>query len=142
MIQRNNYYINRKLSSLMNPYSSLWSYMPPIEHSSSQVIPIDIRIDDNNVIVHAELPGMMPSDLSVEIDKDILRIESTVDKPTDEHHNDYIVRERRVRSAKRAIKLPHTVDPESTTSTYKNGILEINLPKLDRAQSTRITVGS
>ena len=125
---------------MIRPYPSLMSYMTPIAYSSNRAIPIDISIDDSNVFVHAELPGMLPDNLSLEVDKNILRIEATADNHNHEHSIDYVVRERTIRSAKRAIKLPHNVDPDSATSTYKNGILEITLPKLDKAQSTRIPI--
>ena len=127
---------------MIRPYPTVMSHITPAAYSSTRAIPIDISIEDSSVIVHAELPGMLPDDLSIELDKNILRIEKTApDNENKEHSNDNVVRERTIKSAKRAIELPHNVAPGSATSPYKNGILEITLPIVDKVQSTRIPIG-
>lgn len=150
MLQKNSFHINRNyldrfiergFGSFVNPSSSFWSYRPARGYPAGQVMPIDISVEGSNVIVHAELPGVDSKDLTVEVEKDILKIEANVERSNEENSNGYVIRERRVGSMKRVLRLPHTVDPESTTSTCKDGVLEITLPKLEKTQSRRIPIG-
>jgi HSP20 family protein len=53
----------------------------------------------------------------------------------------YHRRERSYGSFQRTFMLPATVDPEKVTATYKNGVLELRLPKRETAKPKRIAIG-
>jgi len=116
------------------------SYVPNTGYTERKLIPIDLRVDGDNMIVRAELPGMDSKNLTVEVDKNWLKIEANAEESNDKDSAGYVIRERRVGSMKRAIRLPHVVDPETTTSTYKDGVLEITLPKAEKSQSRQIPI--
>ena len=126
--------------SFLTPNASFWSYSPDKGYTAGSVIPIDLSVEGDNVIVHAELPGMDSKNLTVEVEKNMLKIEANIEESADEDSEGYVIRERRVGSMKRAIRLPHSVDPETTTSTYKDGVLEITLPKAEKSQSRQIPI--
>ena len=126
--------------SFLKPSTSFWSYAPDTGYTAGKLIPIDLRVDGDNMIVRAELPGMDSKNLTVEVEKNMLKIEANIEESADEDSEGYVIRERRVGSMKRAIRLPHSVDPETTTSTYKDGVLEITLPKAEKSQSRQIPI--
>jgi HSP20 family protein len=126
--------------SFLNSNTGFWSYTPDKGYTAGKLIPIDLSVDGDNVIVRAELPGMDSKNLMVEVAKNMLKIEANTEESADEDSEGYVIRERRVGSMKRAIRLPHSVDPETATSTYKDGVLEITLPKAEKSQSRQIPI--
>jgi|TARA_Y100000310_G_scaffold335382_1_gene417291 HSP20 family molecular chaperone IbpA len=104
---------------------------------------LDLSIEgDNNafVVVRAELPGMDSKNLTVEVDENMLKIEANVEESDENDSDSYVIRERRVGATSRVVRLPHDIDPEETTATYKDGILEITLPKVEKSQSRHIPI--
>jgi HSP20 family protein len=134
-------FINRRFESFVNGYSNLWPQVTSKVYTSRQSIPIDVSVDGNNVTVQANLPGMNPKNLAIEVDKDVLKIEANIDQTGQDDYTGYFIKERRLESVKRTVKLPHKIDPESSTSTYRDGVLKITLPKLEKTQSKRISIG-
>jgi len=128
-------FVDRVLGSLSITPTQFWAYDLP-----GRLVPIDLTVDADNVIVRAEFPGMDSKDLKVEVDEKTLKIEACVDGASVENPESYIVQERRMGATTRVVRLPHRVDVDSVSSTYKNGVLEINLPKKDKAQVRQISI--
>ena len=101
---------------------------------------LDLSVERDNIIVRADLPGMDTENLTVEIDRNFLIIKSDAKETNDEDSSNYIIKERRVSSVSRSLKLPHAIDPDTATSTYKNGVLEITLPKVEKSQAKQIPI--
>ena len=125
---------------LKRPTVSFSSYASGTGYMAEELIPIDLRVEGDNMIVRAELPGMDSKNLMVEVEKNVLKIEANAEESNDEDSEGYVIRERRVGTMKRAIRLPYAVDPETTTSTYKDGVLEIILPKVEKPKSRQVPI--
>ena len=138
------FYISRPFFGDFNsPAASFWTYDPSSSKVYSDVtgvVSIDVREEDDKLIVTADLPGMDTKDIKVEVDRNIFRLEITVAESNEQDSDGYIVRERRMGSVRRSIRLPHEVDVDEVTSTYKDGVLEITLPKLEKSQVKQITI--
>jgi HSP20 family protein len=108
-----------------------------IEHWS---IPIDVLQKGEEVLVKASLPGVKPEEIDVSVEDNVLSIkaESSTEKETEE--SGYLVRERSYGSFYRALRLPESVDPEKIKSTYKDGVLEIMMPKAEEKKRKQIKV--
>jgi HSP20 family protein len=74
---------------------------------------VDVFDEGNSVIVIAELPGVEASDIHLEVKDDILDLKAEGER----------------RKYRKEVLLPTLADPQSLTSSYKNGILEIKLLK-------------
>lgn len=81
---------------------------------------VDIIEEENQISVIAELPGVEESDIHLELKEDILNISA----------------ENKDREYSKEILLPSPVDAKAMKSSYKNGILEITLPKAKKAKKT------
>lgn len=127
-------------SSFLRPNTGFWSYSPEKGYTAGELIPIDLSVDGDNMIVRAELPGMDSKNLTVEVEKNMLKIEANAEKSNDKDSAGYVIRERHVGTMKRAIRLPHAIDPETVTSTYKDGVLEIILPKIEKPKSRQVPI--
>jgi HSP20 family protein len=104
---------------------------------------IDVSEREGNLVVHAELPGVRPEDVQLEVDNDALVLSGHRERS--EEHNDqgYRRRERSFGSFYRAIPLPEGADVDKAKAQFNHGVLEITLPVPQRqSQSRRIPIGT
>lgn len=105
----------------------------------------DVRTDildkGDMYVLQAELPGFRKEDIHIEVNDDYLTISAEQKEDKEEKKGNYVRRERRYGSFTRSFHL-NNVDPDKITAEYKNGILELQLPKLDKTppSSRRIDI--
>ncbi len=92
---------------------------------------IDVIETDKEVIASAELPGLEKQDISINVTEDRLEISAQTKHEEKKEEKGYVYRERRSGSYYRAISLPSPVDPDNSKATYKNGVLEVKMPKTE-----------
>lgn len=97
---------------------------------------IDLRESSEKLQVFVELPGLEPKDIDVSIDGDALTIrgERRLESESEDKSDQWYF-ERSFGSFSRTIPLPAEVNQEKVSATYKNGILTIDLPRTEAAQS-------
>ena len=83
----------------------------------------------SNLVVRAELPGLSREDVDVEVDDDTLVIRGERHNDVEDEHDGYYRSERSYGSFFRAIPLPEGVDASSCNASFKDGVLEVTLPK-------------
>jgi HSP20 family protein len=95
---------------------------------------------DGNVMVKAELPGMDPKDIDVEVTGDMLTLRG--EKKTEEEKKDerYYCRERHYGSFQRSFRLPAGVQSDKVDAQFKNGVLTINIPKSEESKQKKIEI--
>ncbi len=103
-----------------------------------QAFRVDLYETNTAFIVEAELPGISKDQIKVEPLGDGLRISIESDRFQEERNDKqkYYKQERAYSSTSRIIKLPYTFSMENMKGKYKNGILEIKIPKKDRIKDT------
>ncbi len=108
--------------------------------SSSWIPPVDIYEDENNIVVKADLPGMDQKDIEVKVENNSLVIKGEKKFEDEEKKNNYHRIERFYGTFQRVFTLPDTVDVEKIKATYKNGVLEITIPKKPETKPKQIKV--
>lgn len=90
----------------------------------------DIRDQGNQFLLEAELPGFDKEDIQLDLSDGILTIKAEHKEESGEKNDkgEYVRRERRFGSFSRTFDVSG-IDEESITASYKNGILELTLPK-------------
>jgi len=83
----------------------------------------------NNVVVRAELPGLSREDVDVEVEDDMLVIRGERHNDVEDEHDGYYRSERSYGSFYRALPLPEGVEASACNATFKDGVLEVTLPK-------------
>ncbi len=101
---------------------------------------IDIVETDKEVIATAEMPGLEKEDIKINLTEDRLEISAETKREEEKKEKGYVYRERRSGSYYRAITLPSPVDPNNAQASYKNGILEIKMPKTEVKEKKEIKV--
>ena len=97
---------------------------------------VDVKDLKDKYIVEAEVPGLEKKDLSIKFENDYLTIAIDKEQETEENEKDkYIHRERYSFKSERKIYLPD-VDPKKLSAKMNNGILSIELSKLEEKISS------
>jgi HSP20 family protein len=102
--------------------------------------PVDILESKDSYLIRAELPGMKQEDFNLELNDGTLTLtgERKVEEPAEgvEYHHS----ERLAGKFSRSFHLPQTVAQDGIKATYRDGILEVYVPKAEEAKPRKITV--
>ena len=110
---------------------------------TSQWMPlVDIREEQDRFVLHADIPGVDPQDIEVQMDKGMLTIKGERRAERSVQNERYSRVERLHGSFHRRFALPDSADPEGITASGSNGVLEIVIPKRPESTPRRIQVGS
>lgn len=101
---------------------------------------VDIYEDKDKITVRAELPGMKKEDISVCLDGDTLTISGERKHEEDRKEGEIYRSERFFGRFQRSITLPHPVDAKKIEANYKDGVLNITLPKSEEAKARQIEI--
>lgn len=101
---------------------------------------IDVVREDGNVIVHADIPGIKPEDVKIEVEDDVLTISGKREQHEEERGKRFVRRERRYGSFARSIALPAGVQPEKIEAQTHDGVIEVKIPLPQEAKKQPITI--
>lgn len=102
--------------------------------------PIEICETDKDVIVNVSLPGIDPKDINVEIVGNALVLSGERKSETRKEDKQYHRSEFHYGSFMRRVTLPEYVKGDSAVAEYKNGILTLQIPKMEQAARKRIEI--
>ncbi len=103
---------------------------------------VDIKEDDSQFTILADIPGVDPKDIDVTMENGVLSIKGERKSEHVEENNGFRRVERSTGSFYRRFSLPDTADAEKIEAKCKDGVLNIVLPKHEKVQPKRITVSS
>ena len=101
---------------------------------------VDIVDDKDQIKVKADLPGMKKDEIEVNFENDILTIKGEKKEEKEIKEKDCIRSERYYGAFQRSFSLPSSVDASKVNASYKDGVLEIILPKKEGAKPKQIKV--
>lgn len=96
-------------------------------------IPLDVRLDGDDVVVSGALPGVAPDDIGV-------TIEGRAGSDEEREENGYLLRERRSGAFRRSLRLPDDVDVDNAGSSYERGVVTVRLPRTESRKARRLTL--
>lgn len=100
---------------------------------------VDVYEDENSIVVRAELPGMKREDIDIEITHDSLTISGERKFDADEKQN-FLRVERPYGAFSRSFAINVPVNTEDVKASYKDGILEISIPKSEETKPKKVQV--
>ena len=112
------------------------------ENVSEDLIPaMDVKERDNEYVIHAELPGVKKEDIDVTIENGVLTISGEARSESEEKEGERVVRsERRYGKYVRTMRVGSQIDEKHIKAKYKDGILELTLPKAEEIKPKKISV--
>jgi HSP20 family protein len=102
--------------------------------SAQPVVPVreatvDLVDEGKMFVVHAELPGVAKDKIDVALTKDGIEISAETDVEKEDKGKNFVVRERAYSHVYKQLSFPEEVIPEEAESTFRNGLLEVCVPK-------------
>ncbi len=102
---------------------------------------VDVVDRDSDILVRAELPGVDKKDLDISITDNTVTIHATTSHESEEEkEGEYYRREITRGTFSRTVALPAEVDADAAKASFKDGILELTVPKVEKAKRRRIEV--
>ncbi|MDI6860791.1 MAG: Hsp20/alpha crystallin family protein [Caldisericia bacterium] len=95
---------------------------------------IDLIETDNEVILKAELPGLKKDNIEITVTEDEVHLKGEKKEETETKKENYLRKEICYGKFERVISLPAEVDPEKVEAEFKDGVLEIKMPKKEEAK--------
>jgi HSP20 family protein len=102
--------------------------------------PVDIYETETEIVLVAEVPGVDEKDVDVEVKDNLLTIKGERRMEKSVREESYHRVERAYGGFSRSFTLPQAVDSEKITATYNRGVLEIRLPKPEKAKTHQIKI--
>jgi HSP20 family protein len=101
---------------------------------------IDVVRENGNLVVRADIPGIKPEEVKIEVEDDILTVSGEHEERKEEKDKQYVRRERRYGSFIRSMALPPGVDAEQIRATTHDGVVEVTIPLPREAKSEPVRI--
>lgn len=116
------------------------NYPPNAFFTPPFLVFVDIIDRGKDFLVRANLPGADPQDVDVRITDTTVTIKGTFTHHEESQGEHYLTRERRYGDFQRSIHLAAPVFPDKSKAVFKNGVLEITLPKVDATSPVKLDI--
>lgn len=105
-----------------------------------RLMPMDLSRTPDSYVLSADLPGVDPASVDIDVDGRLLSIRAERPAPSTEGVT-YLSRERRTGTFLRRFTLGENVDTTGITAGYDNGVLTVTVPVAEKAKPRKIEVG-
>jgi HSP20 family protein len=101
---------------------------------------VDIKEEPDRFVLYADIPGVDPNDIEITMENGVLTIKGERESSKKEEKKGYTRIERSKGTFYRRFALPDTADPDRVSAVGKQGVLEISIPKSEKAKSKKVKV--
>lgn len=108
-----------------------------LTHRDNHRFKCDIYEKDDKYYIDMDAPGFSKENLTVEVDKGYLTIKLAKTDETEDENKNYIRRERTVTEYQRSFYVGD-IDSEKISATFKNGTINIEIPKADLIETKKV----
>lgn len=123
------------------PFPRLWRpSFGRLRSISLEAPALDVYEEKDDLILKAEIPGLSKDDIDITIEGNTLTIKGEKKKEEEIKEEDYYRCERTFGAFSRSIDLPTEVKADKVNASFKNGVLEIRLPKTEEAKKNVVKV--
>ena len=103
-------------------------------------VPVDLWETNDAYHLRADLPGIAPEDLDINVTSDTVSLAGEAKTQQDVSNDGWLRQERRIGKFQRAFTLPVQIDPDKVQATFTRGVLDLVLPKADQVKPRTIKV--
>jgi HSP20 family protein len=127
---RDEFFADRDASAWLSPWRATRDFNPAV----------DIVEKDNAYLVKAELPGLAPENIDVQVENDVLTVRGERKYENTQENAGYRRVERSYGSFARSFVLPKGTNPEAIDAQVENGVLTVTIPKPAATTSRKVEV--
>jgi HSP20 family protein len=132
----------REMDRLQKEMNRLFDNYAPMRRSAPGYPAMNVWANENGALVTAEVPGVRPEDIDVSVVGETLTLSGM--RSPEEMNEDarYHRQERSYGKFTRSLQLPFAVDVNKIEATFKNGVLNVELPRAESDKPRKISVKS
>ena len=101
---------------------------------------VDLYEKDNHFVIKAELPGVDKNDIKVDLQDRVLTLSGERSYDNEVKEENYYRKERSYGRFQRAFRLPADVDSDKIKAEFKDGVLQVEVPKPDESKAKQVTI--
>ena len=103
-------------------------------------VAVDVAENEDGYVVKASLPGINVDDLDITFEDNVLTLRGELKLDESIKEENYVIQERRHGQFMRSIRFPTAVDSNKIEASYENGVLTLNVPKMEEVKPKHIKV--
>ncbi len=133
----------RQLSNMRREFDNFFSNVPSMFQGNDHMsgVRADVHETDQEVVATFDVPGLeKKDDIQIEVNNNILKLSGTIHKSSEINEDNIYRKERYQGKFSRTLELPTSVLDENVKATYKNGVLEVRMPKAKNGNTKKIDV--
>jgi HSP20 family protein len=138
----------RELASLQGEMNQLFSSFfgdtaPAGGNGSGRrwIPPMDLVETQDHFVVRADLPGLAEDDISIELEDNVLTISGERKHEEKTEKEGFFRIERAFGNFARSLTLPEGVDADAVKADFRNGVLEVEIPKPEQRKPRKVAIG-
>jgi HSP20 family protein len=101
---------------------------------------IDVLRENGSLVVRADIPGIKPEEVKIEVEDDILTVSGEHEEHKQEKDKHYVRRERRYGSFYRSMALPPGVKAKDIKAKTHDGVVEVTIPLPEEGKKETVTI--
>lgn len=133
-----------KWSPFFSPFENFDKFFDgfpqPTSQGSGLVPAVDVYDNKDSVVVETALPGVSPKDIELSVQDDVLSISGSTERKTEVDEKEYYRKEIRSGTFMRQVMLPSGIKGEEAKASFKDGILKIEIPKVEKVTPKTIKI--
>jgi len=107
---------------------------------AAEMLPVDVYETGDRLIVKAAVPGVKPEEIDVTVTGDLLTIKGEFKQEEKVEKGSYLRQERRYGNFCRQVGLPAGVNADKTKATFEDGVLTLEMPKIEAVKAKTVKV--
>jgi HSP20 family protein len=132
--------IEERMEDMFRSFSRGFPWAWPRERGAGWMPPLDMVERKDEILLRVDLPGLQEKDIEVNVQDGMLTLRGERKEEREEKEEDYYYCERSLGKFSRSLPLPAGVDAEHVKATFKNGVLEVHLPRTKEAKAKKIEI--
>jgi HSP20 family protein len=109
-------------------------------HERNWMPAIDVERKNGSLVVRADVPGLTPEEVKIEVENDILTVSGEHEERKEEKDKHFLRRERRYGSFSRSLALPAGVDAKKIKASTHDGVVEVTIPLPSEAKKEKVEI--
>ena len=114
-----------------NVFNDDWNL--PVYRDSIWNPAVDVKENEGSFVLTADIPGLTKKDVKININNRVLNLHGERKEEKENEDGKFYYRERHIGSFSRSFQLPETVNEDGIQASVRNGVLSIELPKLEES---------
>lgn len=105
------------------------------DESGAWLPSVDLIRSEQGLTLKADLPGLKPDEVSIEVDDGILSVSGEHSEETKSEQERFMRRERRTGAFRRSMALPEGIDADQIEAAFRDGVLEVTIPLPEKEEA-------